>query len=365
MSDIKGRKALLVVITYNSFDLLPGLVESIRCFQNDNPGNFAVVLENSADQRVAEYIRLNLESERVLVRISPGNDGFSHGVNTAYALAQEAWGSFDFVVLLNPDVVSAGRTVSELVNRASLDSEREYGIWSAPLRNEKGKFDKGCARREWNLRRLFSDILGYPPLARVLLTPSRQLSQQEIENNQAGLALVSGALMCIRTQVFGDGLDTHLPMYLEDQEICVRNQKYGFRVRLYPDLEAIHLGGASRKSNPAVERALRTMENFEAPVQCMCRLQGYALNRVRPVVLLGGLARLVLAPIVAGFVVLFHRESLSETRTWLVDQAKYSYWAAWWAIRGEYHQHEISLSEYFREHSCDQSTGDVTNGKSS
>lgn len=344
---------MLIVVTYNSRDLLPEIVASIRHFRNESLGNFAVVIENSGDQRIAEYIQLNLEADRVLVSVSPTNDGFSHGVNTAYALARDRWGRFDFVVLLNPDVISAGRAVSELVHRATLDSEGEYGIWSAPLRNERGEFDKGCARREWNLRRLFSDVLGYPPLAKLLLTRSRQLSQREIENDQTGLVLVSGALMCIRAQVFGAGLDTHLPMYLEDQEVCLRNLKYGFNVRLYPDLEAIHIGGVSRKSNPAVERALKIMENIEAPVQCMCRFQGYSLKSARLAVFFGGLARLAAAPIVAGVAVLLRNGSLGDRSLWLVDQVKHGYWSAWWAVRGKYHQQEISLSEYLREYSRD------------
>ncbi|MFM8855926.1 MAG: glycosyltransferase [Actinomycetota bacterium] len=350
MTGAEGRRALLVIITYNSFDLLPDIAESIREFESDNPGNFALVIENSGDRHVGDYFASNLESKRVFVHVSDTNLGFSHGVNAAYALAQEIWGRFDFVVLLNPDVLSAGRTVSELVNRASRDSEAEYGIWSAPLRNEQGRFDKGCARREWNLRRLFSDLLGYPPLAKVLMTSSRHLTQQEIEHDQSELALVSGALMCIRARIFADGLDTYLPMYLEDQEICLRSIRNGLKVHLYPDLEAIHLGGVSRKSNPSVQRALRIMENVEAPVQCMCRIQGYSLTTVRPVVFFGGLARLAIAPIVAGFHVLFRRADVNDRSAWLSDQFKLGYWSAWWAVRGKYHESEISLSEYFREY---------------
>ena len=353
MTDTGARKALLIIVTYNSYDLLPEISGSIRSFETDNPGNFAVVIENSGDHRVAEYIDANTGSDRILVQVSRTNDGFSHAVNAAYSLAQERWGSFDFVVLLNPDVLSAGRTISELVNRAWHSSAAEYGIWSAPLRNERGEFDKGCARREWNLRRLFSDLLGYPPLAKLLLTPSRHLSQREIENDQSELAMVSGALMCIRSEVFADGLDTHLPMYLEDQEICLRNLKNGFKIRLYPDLETIHIGGVSRKSSPNVQRALKIMENVEASVQCMCRVQGYSLTRVRPVVFCGGLARLALAPIVAGFEMLFRKRNISDELGWLTDQLKLGYWSAWWAVRGKFHEHEISLSEYFREYSRD------------
>ena len=140
---VEQRKALLIIVTFNSYELIGDLTATIREFVSDNQGNHAVVVENSGDQRVPDYLCMDLESEKVTVRVAQSNEGFSHGVNLGYRTARELWGGFDFVVLLNPDVISAGRTVSELVNRASLIAEAGSGIWSVVLRNERGEIDGG------------------------------------------------------------------------------------------------------------------------------------------------------------------------------------------------------------------------------
>jgi hypothetical protein len=347
---VEERKALLIIVTFNSYELIGDLAATIRQFLSDNQGNHAVVVENSADQRVLDYLNAELELERITVRVAQSNEGFSHGVNLGYRIARELWGGFDFIVLLNPDVISAGCTVAELVNRAALNTEAGSGIWSVVLRNERGEIDGGCARRVWNLRRLFSHLLGFPPFARMMLTPPRNLTLDEIDNDQSDLAIVSGALMCVRADVFEVGLDTHLPMYLEDQELCDRCIRKGFAIRVFPDLELIHVGGLSRKSNSNNQHALKIMDNVEAPAQYMSRLQEYRLGHIRPTVFFGGMSRLVLAPIVGGARSIRGRSSAREEVPWISDQVKLGYWCMLWAVSGRFHDEQVSLDDYFTEY---------------
>jgi GT2 family glycosyltransferase len=347
------RKALLVIVTYNSYDALPDVVETIRDFEAEHPDNHVVVVENSSDPRVSDFINTNVKSDRIFVDEAPLNIGFSHGVNRGYELAQDLWGNFDFVVLLNPDVISAGRVVCELVDRAVADSDSCVGIWSAVLRDERGKIDRGCARRVWNRRRLFSHLVGYHGMTGFLHTAPWSLSEREIWNGQNELAMVSGALMCIAAGVLEDGLDTLLPMYLEDQEICMRNVARGGRVRLYPDLELVHVGAVSRKSVTEHERALRVMELVEAPVQCMSKMQGYGLVSLRMTVLLGGICRYFAAPIAAAFKMLFRHSQFDREVGWISEQQQLAKWFMLWAITGDVHTGEVTLSEYFQEYSAD------------
>ena len=347
---VEQRKALLIIVTFNSYELIGDLTAAIREFVSDHEGNHAVVVENSGDQRVHDYLCPELESEKVTVRVAQSNEGFSHGVNLGYRIAREMWGNFDFVVLLNPDVISAGRTVSELVNRASLSTEAGSGIWSVVLRNERGEIDGGCARRVWNLRRLFSHLLGFPPFARMMLTAPRNLTVDEIENDQRDLAIVSGALMCVSADVFGAGLDTHLPMYLEDQELCDRCIRKGFAIRIFQDLEVIHVGGLSRKSNSSNQHALKIMDNVEAPAQYMARLQKYRLGQIRTTVFLGGMSRLVLAPVVGAARTALGHSPFREEVSWISDQLKLGYWSMLWAVSGRFHYEQISLEDYFIEY---------------
>ncbi len=162
--------------------------------------------------------------------------------------------------------------------------------------------------------------------------------------------MVSGALMCIDSGLFGAGLNTLLPMYLEDQEICMRSLAEGHLIMLYPpDLVAVHAGGVSRKSLTDHDRALRIMELVEAPpVQCMARLQGYSALSLRLTVFLGGISRIVAAFfLAASFKVFLLRRGGSNQVAWMLEQQRLGLWFALWAIKGAIHDEEVSLSDYF------------------
>jgi GT2 family glycosyltransferase len=189
---------------------------------------------------------------------------------------------------------------------------------------------------------------------RYLLTAPRSLSEYEIQNDQSELAMVSGGMMCISAEVLADGMDTLLPMYLEDQEICMRSLAKDRAVRLYPDLELLHIGGVSRKSVTRHELALRIMELVEAPVQCMSRLQGYNVMGMRLIVLLGGVSRFLAAPIMAAVKLVFRNGKIRAELTWMSDQQRLAAWFMIWAIKGDLHSQEVTLSEYFRQYSANE-----------
>ncbi len=343
------HKALLIVVTYNSSAMLMDLAESINQFLR-HTDNYAVVVENSSDPRTVVALSTAVRSNRILLRLSEINSGFSHGVNFGYESARAEWGEFDYIVLLNPDVVQAGLVVSELVKRAVQQNTPEVGVWSILLRDEDGNLDRGCARRIWNRRRFFSHITGYDNLCRILLTAPKALTVREADSDQSELAMVSGALMCLSAAVFQHGLDTLLPMYLEDQEICMRAQAKGYALRLFTDLELVHIGGISRKSVTDHERALRTMELIEAPIQCMHKFQHYRLTPLRAIVLLGGIVRLTATPPAFTAKLAADRANFPRHVEWLRTQLRLSAWFISWAAKGKIHREQISLKEYFAEY---------------
>lgn len=349
MTDVRDpaeQTALLVIVTFNSYDHLPDIAESVRQFVDARPGNYVAIIENSGDGRIPDHLNTACPGSRVLAEVAPSNEGFSHGVNLGISLARQKWGHFDVVALMNPDVLAGGSVVAELVDRAPIELAANVGIWGPVLRDEAGAIDRGCARRAWNYRRLFSHILGHPNLAKVLGTPQQNLTMHEIRSDQSDLAMAGGALMCIRSEVIDDGLDTRLPMYLEDQEICMRAGKKGYSVHVHPDLMAVHIGGVSRKSVTKHERALRIMELVESPVQCMHRLQNYDLLRLRLIVLIAGITRLLaVAPTAAGKVARGN-VPLGDAPAWTVGQFRLAWWYVLWAVSGRFHETEISLHDY-------------------
>ena len=91
------------------------------------------------------------------------------------------------------------------------------------------------------------------------------------------------------------GLDTRLPMYLEDQEICHRARTLGYRVVVCRTVQARHVGGASRKSHTGMARQLRMMELAAAPCMSLMDETGHRLRQLRVLVVAAGLVRVGVA----------------------------------------------------------------------
>jgi hypothetical protein len=92
------------------------------------------------------------------------------------------------------------------------------------------------------------------------------------------------------------------------------------------------------------------MDNVEAPAQYMARLQEYRIGQIRPTVFLGGMSRLVLAPVVGVARAVLGNSSLREEGSWISDQVKLGYWCMLWAVSGRFHYEQISLENYFTEY---------------
>jgi GT2 family glycosyltransferase len=344
-----SQKTLLIVVTYKSFEFFSNLAQTISYFEDSLPGNHVMVIENSNDDRWLEISKSTENLIKTTVHICADNLGFAPAVNYGFKLAQDQWGTFDFIILMNPDVIIDERVLYELQSRALSIEHEKRGVFSVNLRTIDGKIEGG-ARRNFNRRRLFSHLCGSDSVSKLLGTSTRQFSEFDLKFRQDELGIVSGALMCIKAEVFGSGLDTTLPMYFEDNEICYRSFSRGYGLMLFEDLNAIHYLGHSRKSELRYERALQTMSVIEAPALVMTRLQGYSLADVRMVAFLGGFGRLLSALLIA----LFRLNPIgidSSKKFWLRRQLKLGTWIILWSFQGKLHTNGVSMSEYLEEYS--------------
>ena len=283
----------------------------------------AVVLDNSDDRECMVSMRAAVDPsvrDRFLAQVAPGNLGFSFGVNYAVRIGGARWGTPQIVLLHNPDVVTSPQVLEQVV---TLAGQPGIGIAAPTLRAPDGTIDRGSARRAWNKRRLFANLVGFPRLSKLLCTPPRS-----IDIDSGGLydvTFTSGAYMAIRQEVLGEGLDTRLPMYLEDQEICDRARKLGHRVVVSGDLSAEHIGGVSRKANTVQLRELRLMELVVAPCLSLMDTSEASEKSLRLLVAVAALIRGALA-------VPASLAQPGDGRTsWLLDQLTLSGWFIKWA----------------------------------
>lgn len=325
------RRVLLVVITYRSMDTLPRLMDAVSDWLEASDDNYLTVVDNGASVETIEYVRTvtATQADRVLAAVADANLGFAPGVNVAVERARQRWGPMDSVLLVNPDIETTGRTLkqtADFLNNASI------GVAAPRVQATDGLVDRGAARRFWTLRTLFAEVVGVPRMARFLGAPLRNVPVPKA-GAPIDVDITTGAFMAIRSEVFGAGMDTRLPMYLEDQEICHRAHEQGFRVVIIPELKAVHVGGHSRERNTSMRRDLRMMELAAAPTLSLLATSGVRAWRVRLVVFTGGAVRFALAAIltiIGGF--------RRGRRQWAVEQVRlagwFMAWAAWTDVLG-------------------------------
>jgi N-acetylglucosaminyl-diphospho-decaprenol L-rhamnosyltransferase len=314
---------LVVVITYRSGAAVVDLAATISGWLIGGSDRAAVFLDNSDDHECVATARAAVDpsvSDRFLAEVAPCNLGFSFGVNHAVELGRARWGEPQVVLLHNPDVATSAQVLDRVV---ALTDEPGIGVAAPTLLAPDGTVDRGSARRVWNKRRLFATLVGLPALPGLLGTPRRSISVDGAGVHDVDFT--SGAYMAIRKEVFGKGLDTRLPMYLEDQEICHRSHALGYRVVVSGDLSAEHVGGVSRKSNTAQRRELRLMELVVAPCLSLMDTSGVGERPLKLLVAAGGLVRGALA-VPASF------GQRRERATWLRDQLTLSAWFVRWAV---------------------------------
>ncbi|TQJ29570.1 glycosyltransferase family 2 protein [Microbacterium sp. SLBN-146] len=314
---------LIVVVAFNVTDLIRAQSETLRDWLLADESAHLVVLDNSASEETIAIVRdvTTDVSARVIAEVADHNAGFSPAVNDAVTRAEAAWGALESVALLNPDVTTDAATIAAVF--AGLDDPR-VGISAPLLVDEAGAADRGSLRRAWNRRRLFAEVVGAPGLARVLGSPARSIRASRA--GRIDVDFTSGAYMAIRREVVGEGLDTRLPMYLEDQEICHRARRAGLAVRVDTRLRALHTGGHSRKSHTAMARQLRQMELATAPAMSWLDHTGSPAWQVRAVIGLAAAARMAIAgAAVAASVIVPSR------REWAHDQWVLGGWLLTWA----------------------------------
>lgn len=314
------RNALLVIIGYLSGEHRLAMAETARSWLEGAEGHHFIYLDNSKDFDTVDFLSGDLNDSRSICAVSDENLMFAAGVNFAVRQASDHWGPFSSITLLNPDVRVSGDVLCSMVDRLHRDG---LGIAAPLVLNESGTLDGGAARRAWTMRRLTGLAAGSQLVARALGDLSVNFERNELRREISEVDATTGACMAVDAEVFGAGLDTRLPMYLEDQEICLRARQMGLRVGVVTSLSATHIGGTSRKQVVDGKRDLRLMELCEAPCVAWL-LQGGTVDRARLAILGGAVLRILGAvPVcVAG----------RKGTGWLREQLTLGRWLAEWAL---------------------------------
>lgn len=228
----------IVVVTYNSADVLPGFFEALPAGLADVEAE-VVIADNSSDDRSVEVARELWPG--AIIEETGHNGGYAAGINAAVAAA----GPSDAIFVLNPDTRLGDRSVRRLLDAIE---NRGIGIAVPRLVDGDGDLLKSLRREPTVPRALGEAVLGgrragrYPVLGEVV--------EDEGSYDVATPAdWASGCAMLI-SRACWDAVgpwDESFFLYAEDTDYGLRARDLGYRLELVPEATVVHLAGPSHE----------------------------------------------------------------------------------------------------------------------
>lgn len=233
------RPVTVAVVTWNSADVLPGLVDSLPAGAADVPYRLVVVDNDSHDGTAALARRLRPDTTVVQ---TGRNAGYAAGVNAAVAATPDA----PAVLVLNPDVRLRPGCLPALMSALDLPGT---GIAVPRLTDGDGELIHSMRRRPTLVRAFADAFLGatlagrWPALGEVVSDPARYDADATPDWAEGSTQLVSRACL----DACGPWDESYF-LYSEETEFHLRAGARGFGVRYVADAGAVHLEGDSGTS---------------------------------------------------------------------------------------------------------------------
>ncbi len=217
----------IVIVSYNTADLLPGCIESLLA-QDAGPLQILVVDNASADESVDILLHRCYRDLELIV--NQENMGFARACNQGLRQARA-----DLVFFLNPDTM-----VQPGCCRAMLDfmsARPEVGLAGAAI--------------------LDQDLQPHPSVEYTY--PGHHYVEDELDGLAGEIAWLLGAALVGRTDLLRSlgGFDEDFFLYGEDIDLCLRMRKDGHPLAYIPQARVVHLEGQSERGAPAEDILVR------------------------------------------------------------------------------------------------------------
>ena len=229
---------LVIVVTYNSEDVVGGLLESLPQALDGLRWKLVVADNNSQDGTV-EVVAARAPNAQI---VNLGrNAGYAAGINAGLA----AGPSSKSALVLNADARLAPGSVAAMFRRL----RGPVGIVVPRLLGSTHKL-ADTLRREPNVRRSIGDtILGADRAGHFPMWGESVMDVASYERDTTADWAAAPAILVSRECLDACGpWDESFFLYSEETEFCLRARDLGYRLVLASDAEALHLGGESRVS---------------------------------------------------------------------------------------------------------------------
>lgn len=221
----------VVIVTYNSADVIEGLLETLPAALGDLRADVVIVDNGSQDSTVAV-----LERRRDCRLVTQSNRGYAAGLNAGIAAAAGTGP----VLLLNPDTRLAAGSVAPLLEQARRPS---VGVVAPRVVDSDGSLSFSLRREPSLLRAIGLSATRLPLLAEYLNRPADYDSGRYVD-----WALGAALLVSRQCLVAVGPWDESYFLYSEETDYCARARERGLRTWYEPRSVVSHIGGASGRS---------------------------------------------------------------------------------------------------------------------
>jgi GT2 family glycosyltransferase len=229
----------VVVVSFNTCDLLRDCLTSLYTALQ-GISNEVFVVDNVSRDGSADMVEREFPS--VHLTRSDVNLGFAAGNNRAFPLATGR-----YVVLLNSDAFVKENALRRSIDY--MDADPEIGLGGARLLGADGSWQASARMFPSPL----NDFLSLSGLA-AKFPKSKFFGRQDNtwadQNQAADTDWVPGAYSIIRRTTLEQVgyFDEQFFLYYEEVDLCRRIKQAGYRIRYWPDVVVVHLGGESSKT---------------------------------------------------------------------------------------------------------------------
>ena len=225
----------VLVVNWNTRDALAACLRAIP--EAAAPlASEAIVVDNGSTDGSPEMVRANFPWVRLIE--NGENVGFVRATNQAIA---ESHG--DYLLLLNSDAIAPPGSLARMVS--FMRDHSDAGAAAPKLVNPDGSFQASYAR----FPTLLSESLSAFGLNRRLWGPHHPSPPPRPDEEPHPVDWAPGACLLLRRSAMETvgPLDEGFWMYSEDTDLCYRIHRAGWKVYYLPDVEIVHLGGASSR----------------------------------------------------------------------------------------------------------------------
>ncbi|MDP3973890.1 MAG: glycosyltransferase family 2 protein [Candidatus Daviesbacteria bacterium] len=239
----------VIILSYNTKDVTHRCLLKLKEAKNyceKRQGNKIeiTVLDNASADGSAQMIKS--QHPQVKLIESKENSGFSKGNNLVMKQVKTP-----YILLLNSDVYLAEESLNKALSYFKVN--KNCDVLGARLNYSTGKLQPSAGNLPNPLNITFW-ILGISnlPLISQLIGPYHP-KHKSFFSKAHPVGWVTGAFFMLRRQVYEEvgGFDENIFMYAEEVEWCKRIESKGFKIWYVPQIEVIHLHGASSQFDPS------------------------------------------------------------------------------------------------------------------